>query len=329
MEAATNQSVPVRIVPLITVVLVLSLGWVAQGQFGEQPNKGPKLAPDEVVERWQIGVSVKAAEGTCGGLEGTVALPGDWPEQEAKIVSEDFSPFITRIDYRTVDNVKQLMIEVPELPGGEEAHALITYDISRHALLPPEDTTALIKANSKKLPKNMRHYLGPSPGIEMQHAKIKALAKRLAKDSADQSDWQKIEALFDWVRDNVKQIDQQKQPGAMQAMKDKQSNHEGLCFLFIALCRASDVPARTVWVPKYCYPEFYLQDADGNGYWFPCQIAGTRSFGGINESRPIWQKGDNFRLPEAPRETLRYIPPKLTGKGGNPQIEFVRKALGR
>lgn len=318
-----------RVVLLMTAATVVSFTGAAQAQFGEGPNKGPKLAPDEVVERWQIGVSVRAAEGPCAEIESTVALPGDWPEQEAKVVAEDFSPFITRIDYRTVDNVRQIVVAAPELPAGEEAHALITFDIVRHALLPPDDTTGLVKANPKKLPKNMRHYLGPSPGIEIQHAKIKALAKRLGQDSAEQSDWQKIETLFDWVRENVRQIDQQKRPGAAQALKDKQSNHEGLCFLFVALCRASDVPARTVWVPKYCYPEFYLQDADGNGYWFPCQVAGTRSFGGINENRPIWQKGDNFRTPEAPREPVRYIPPNLTAKGSNPQVDFVRKALGR
>lgn len=321
-----------RVVRLMTVAAVSVFGMfggAAQAQFGEGPNKGPKLAPDEVIERWQIGVSVRAVEGACSDIEGTVALPGDWPEQQAKIIAEDFSPFINRIDYRMVDNVKQLIVSAPELPAGEEAHALITIDISRHALLPPDDTAGLVKANPKKLPKNMRHYLGPSPGIEIQHAKIKALAKRLAQESAELSDWQKVEALFDWVRDNVQQIDQQKKPGAMQAFKDKQSNHEGMCFLFVALCRASDVPARTVWVPKYCYPEFYLQDADGNGYWFPSQIAGTRSFGGINENRPIWQKGDNFRLPEAPRDPVRYIPPNLTAKGSNPQVEFVRKALGR
>ena len=318
-----------RVVLLMTAATVFSFTGAAQAQFGEGPNKGPKLAPDEVVERWQIGVSVRAAEGPCAEIESTVALPGDWPEQEAKVVAEDFSPFITRIDYRTVDNVRQIVVAAPELPTGEEAHALITFDIVRHALLPPDDTTGLVKANPKKLPKNMRHYLGPSPGIEIQHAKIKALAKRLGQDSAEQSDWQKIETLFDWVRENVRQIDQQKRPGAAQALKDKQSNHEGLCFLFVALCRASDVPARTVWVPKYCYPEFYLQDADGNGYWFPCQVAGTRSFGGINENRPIWQKGDNFRTPEAPREPVRYIPPNLTAKGSNPQVDFVRKALGR
>lgn len=316
-------------VRLITVVSVLSFGSASWAQFGDVANQGPKLAPDEVIERWQIGLSVKAAEGPCGGIQGAVALPGDWPEQEAKVIAEDFSPFITHIDYRTVDNVKQLLVTIPELPAGEEAHALITFDISRHALLPPDDTAGLVKPNPKKLPKAMRHYLGPSPGIEIQHGKIKSLARRLAQESAEQTDWQKVEALFDWVRENIKQIDQQKQPGAMQAMKDKQSNHEGLCFLFIALCRASDVPARTVWVPKYCYPEFYLQDADGNGYWFPCQIAGTRSFGGINESRPIWQKGDNFRTPEAPRDPVRYIPPNLTGKGGNPHVDFVRKGLGR
>ncbi|MGH7140641.1 MAG: transglutaminase-like domain-containing protein, partial [Pirellulales bacterium] len=101
----------------------------------------------------------------------------------------------------------------------------------------------------------------------------------------------------------------------------------GMCWLFIALCRASEFPARTVWVPKYCYPEFYLEDADGHGYWFPCRVAGTREFGGINEHRPIWQKGDNFRVPERPREMTHYIPPELTVKGIEPGVNFVRELV--
>ena len=52
-----------------------------------------------------------------------------------------------------------------------------------------------------------------------------------------------------------------------------------------------------VWVPGHCYPEFYLEDAEGRGHWIPCQAAGTRAFGSMPEHRPILQKGDNFRVP--------------------------------
>lgn len=312
---------------LLALTILLILPSTAQGQDLDSGDGGPKLAKETTVERWKIGLVVSAQSGTCGDLHGTVALPVDWPEQDVKVVEEDISPYFSQTNYRTVDTVNQIVVDIARLPAGQEAAALLTYEITRRSQLPPEDTRSLVKVNPKKLPKDMRHYLGPSPSIESNHGKIKALAKKILQKAGDENDWHKVELLFDWVRDNIEARDKQSQPSAMQAMRDKASNHEGMCWLFIALCRSMEIPARTVWVPKYCYPEFYLQDADGHGYWFPCRVAGTREFGGINEHRPIWQKGDNFRLPDRPREMVHYLAPDLTGKGGEPSVVFVREAL--
>jgi hypothetical protein len=321
-------------VPSVTLWLAMSAAIglsspaTAQVFTDDDFGNGPKPGNEKTVERWKIGLVVTAKSGPCAGLTGSVALPGDWLEQEVKVVDEDFSALATKIGYREVDNVRQMVINIPQLPAGEEAAVLVTYEITRQALLAPDDPSKLVKADPKKLPKDIRPYLGPSPGIESQHGKIKALAKRiLAEKSASSNDWQKVEALFDWVRNNIENRDKQPKPGAMQTLRDKASNHEGLCWLFIALCRASEIPARTVWVPKYCYPEFYLQDEEGAGYWFPCRVAGTREFGGIDEHRPIWQKGDNFRTPERPRAAVPYIPPELSGKGGEPFVNFVREIV--
>lgn len=314
----------------VVLCLTLAFAAIATGVATgiDDPGAGPKLSAEKAVEHWKIGLVVTAKSGPCAGILGTVALPVDWPEQDVRVVKEDISPFASRVNYRMVDTVRQMVVSIEQLPGGEEAPALLTYEITRRSLAPPDNTSELVKANSKKLPKDVRPYLGPSPGIESQHGKIKALAKKILQDSsASATDWQKVEALFDWVRNNIESRDKQSQPSAVQTLRDKASNHEGLCWLFIALCRASEVPARTVWVPKYCYPEFYLQDAEGEGYWFPCRVAGTREFGGIDEHRPIWQKGDNFRTPDRPREAVRYIPPELSGKGGEPSVNFVREAL--
>lgn len=314
---------------LLALTILLTLTADGRGQDLDAGDAGPKLAKETTVERWKIGLVVSAQSGPCGDLHGTVALPVDWPEQDVKVVEEDMSPYISQTSYRTVDTVNQMVIDIARLPAGQEAAALLTYEITRRSQLPPEDTRALVKTNPKKLPKDLRHYLGPSPSIESNHGKIKALAKKILQKAAEENDWRKVEMLFDWVRDNIEARDKQPQPSAMQTLRDKASNHEGMCWLFIALCRSMEIPARTVWVPKYCYPEFYLQDAEDHGYWFPCRVAGTREFGGINEHRPIWQKGDNFRLPDRPREAVHYLPPDLTGKGGEPSVTFIRESLAR
>lgn len=312
------------------LLVVLFITAPAAGQVVSEGRKdgGPKISPEKSVEEWKIGLVVAAKSGPCGGMQGSFTLPVDWPEQQVRIVNEDYSP-LAQVNERMIDTVKQMVVTINQLPAGDEAPVLTTVEVTRHPLLPPADPSGLVKPNAKKLPKDLRIYLGPSPGIESQHGKIKALAKRLMQDASVRSDWQKVEAIFEWVRKNIEVRDKQPQPSAWQAFRDKASNHEGLCWLFIALCRASEIPARTVWVPKYCYPEFYLVDGEGEGYWFPCRVAGVREFGGIDERRPIWQKGDNFRVPERPREAMHYLPPDLTGKGGEPSVTFVRDALAK
>ena len=95
--------------------------------------------------------------------------------------------------------------------------------------------------------------------------------------------------------------------------------------LFIAMCRAKKIPARTVWVPDHCYAEFYLMAKNNQGYWLPCQVAGTRQFGEMEEYKPILQKGDRFKVPEK-RSVQRYLAEhcKLNAKT-KPSVGFVRK----
>ena len=83
-----------------------------------------------------------------------------------------------------------------------------------------------------------------------------------------------------------------------------------------------------VHVLMHCYPEFYLEDAEGNGYWFPCQAAGTRQFGCLEEYRPILQKGDRFKTPE--QSIRRYVAEFFKAdkvQGGKPKPKFVQELL--
>ena len=67
--------------------------------------------------------------------------------------------------------------------------------------------------------------------------------------------------------------------------------------LFVALCRAAEIPARIVWVPEFCYAEFYLLDKNGEGHWLPCSPAGAKAFGEMPDTKLMLAKGDNFRPP--------------------------------
>jgi hypothetical protein len=170
--------------------------------------------------------------------------------------------------------------------------------------------------------------LGPSPYIESRHPKVTSAAREAVAEAP--TDWQKVEAIYDWVRSNVNHVSGELK-GAARALYDKEGDTDELTSLFIAMCRSQKIPARTVFVLGHCYAEFYLEDDEGQGFWFPCQPAGVRSFGAIDEMRPILQKGDNFKNPENPKERLRFVTEYFTAAGrggGKPRVQFISELVG-
>jgi hypothetical protein len=310
------------------LALVILAGFPIPGlaQFKQGDAKGARLG-DSQVQRWQAGTIVSAGGGPCVGIVAYVPVPTDWPEQEVRVVAEDVSPS-AKISYQTVDSTVKLMtVRIGRLLAGDQAKALVSLEIKRFALLPPENTDIYELPDTAKLDRTIRTYLAPSPYIESRNAKIRTLAKEIGADK--KKAWDKVEAIYDWVREKV-QYKNGPLKGAAAALHDGFGDCEELTSLFIAICRAGDIPARTVWIPGHCYPEFYLVDDEGNGHWFPCQAAGSRAFGGIPEFRPILQKGDNFRPPYGRgNERQRYLAEHLAGSGGKPRVQFVRKLLSQ
>jgi hypothetical protein len=281
----------------------------------------------ESVQFIQLGLTVESQGGECRGIHGTTPMPIEWPEQSIRVASEDITPNVAHVDYRMVGGtVQQMIIDVPFVAPNEKVNALVTLEVTKRAIVAPTDTSRYVIADKKKLKPDVRIYLGPSPKIESRHAKIKSTGREFLEGKEEASAWEKVEAIYDGVRERVKYKNGPLK-GALAALKDGEGDCEELTSLFIAICRANDIPARTVWVPGHCYPEFYLWDETETGYWFPCQAAGDRAFGEIDEKRPILQKGDNFRDPDRPKQQLRYLSEYLTGKGGKPKVKFVREAV--
>ncbi|NLF67881.1 MAG: transglutaminase domain-containing protein [Candidatus Anammoximicrobium sp.] len=307
------------------LAIVLSTGSLAPAQLG-QPKPAEDVRLDkQLTQRWQVGVRINAVGGPCAGLRGSIPVPAEWPEQQVRVVNEEVSPLVSRVTYRDLGGVRQMQFSIPQLPPGELATALVTFEITRSSVLPPENTAQY--QIPKNLPVAIRFDLGISPAIECRHPAIRAKAKELVADK--ESAWKQVEAIYDWVRDNVKHQDGPLK-GAAASLREGSGSRDDLTCLFIALCRASGVPARTVFVVDNVYAEFYLQDEAGQGSWFPCQVAGTREFGGMSDHRPILQKGDHLRVPDEHKDPQRFVAEFLTGKGGRggrPQVEFVRKLL--
>jgi hypothetical protein len=298
----------------------------ARAQFEDVKSLGIRL-DKTVVEKIKIGISVTAQGGPCNGMTGSVPVPTEWPEQKVQILKEDVTPNVSKIEYRQLaaGTAKQMIVHFGHLAPGTEAHALVTFEITRRTILPPEDTSIFKTARYPEKEKDAAAYLAPSPYIESRHPKIVSLAKEVTEGKEN---WEKVEAICDAVRDKIK-FKNGDLKGALKGLTDGTGDCEEFSSLFIAMCRAVDVPARTVWVPGHCYSEFYLVDDKGKGNWFPVQSAGAKSFGGIPETRPILQKGDNFHDPDRPKDHLRYVNEFLRGstaKGaGKPSVQFVQE----
>lgn len=317
-----------RALQLLLVVCSIAIVGLASHRQASASDSVAPWAPrlgDESVVYVRIGMVITAEGGACRGIEGTTPVPIEWPEQQVEIIDEDVSAHVDRVSYRMVGGtVQQMLVRVPFLAAGDEARTVVTFEVRRRAVVEPETTAELIVPASRDLENLVRLYLRPSKGIESTNRRIKQQAREVSE--GQQTAWQKVEAIYDWVRDNVEYVDGPFK-GALRALRDGDGDCEELSSLFIAMCRAEGIPARTVWVPGHCYPEFYLHDAEGNGFWFPCQAAGSREFGAMQETRPILQKGDNFRDPDRPREAQRYVSEFLTGAGGKPKVRFIREVV--
>ncbi len=276
-------------------------------------------------QRYRCGLELDTAAANCRGIITTFPLLRVWPEQEIELLAADVDPVFGRWQTRDLDQlVTQFVSGIPALTANTQASALFTYNVTRYRIAPPEKTDDLVIP--RKLSRDLRQFLASSPYIEPGSARIRAAVREIEEIPAG-TPWQRVETIYDYVREKITYVEGDIK-SADEALKDGTGDCEELTSAFVAICRTMRIPARMVHVLMHCYPEFYLEDADGNGYWFPCQAAGTRQFGCMEEYRPILQKGDRFKTPE--QSIRRYVAEFFKAdkvQGGKPKPKFVQELL--
>src|SRR5262249_43861196 len=243
---------------VVTAMTLVVLAARADEPAAEQPAAA--ASAESRTQKWEFGISVRAVGGPCAGLLGTFPVPSDWPEQQVKVIGEQISPTVQRHSYRPSDGLKQMVFEVPQLPGGSTAECFITFEITKRAQLAPKDTAGLVIP--KAPPRDVKKHLNPSPLIEVSNAKVRALARELPEGKA--TAWEQVQAILDGVREKVKYEPDNKNvfKGAIGALRDGKADREDLTATFVAVCRAAKIPARMVWSMDYCYAEFYLEEKE-------------------------------------------------------------------
>ncbi len=329
--------------PFVCLAIVALAATLAHSAAAESETPEPtapaadaaRFGPPHVMQ-YRVGAEITATRGPCRDIVAMVCVPLECPEQQVKIIHEDFSPEVRDVTYRMLgDGARQMLISVPALPDGATARAVLTVEVTTHPVLPPEKTDHL--KIPEKLGRSIRKYTTGSPYIEVNHRLIRALGKEtMAAVDPAATDWQKVEAIYDKVLEKVEYVEGDDK-SALDSLRDKQADCQGRSMLFIALCRANKIPARMVWVDGHAYAEFYLESEaagrpgePGKGEWYPIESAGTRAFGEMPLARPILQKGDNFRVPERD-DRLRYASDFLIGfpvpGSGKPKARYIREQV--
>ena len=294
-----------------------------------QPNDNPAYGvsyEDGEVTYWEFGLRIKSSSNSTG-ITATVPIPISWPEQTVSVIAENKTDNLRKLTYKKLaGDVQQLVIRATKLNAGETAEASVILRVDKRHINSPVDITKLQFAS--KVPSKLRQYLRPSPYIESNHKRIKEIAAELTFDDSIPA-FKQVEKIYRWVRDKIEYQERDEMKTCLESLDSGTGDCFELSSLFIAICRARKIPARAVWIPGHMYPEFYLEDELGNGHWIPCQAAGDFSFGDMIESRPIVQKGDNFKLPQE-KKRVRFVMPRLRADNAGPNglaIEFINRQL--
>jgi len=298
------------------------------GQEVREPVRSPEALPPRTYEtqRWEFGLEIQG-NGLATGIIATVPIPIEWPEQSIQVVEEKQSDGVTRISYKELgDQSKQMIIKIDRLNAGDVLIGSVVMDIDKRVVEGPHDPTRYRFATAKET-RTMRKYLRSSPHIETTNRRVRQFVDTIPVNETD-SAWEQVQTIYEFLRDHIEYEFDTQIRSCMEAIECQRGDCEELSSLFIAACRNRKIPARAVWIPDHTFAEFYLVDDQGKGHWFPAQLAGDYAFGSMQESRPILQKGDRFKIADHPKE-LRYVQPTLKARHAEaaPSLKWIMQRI--
>jgi hypothetical protein len=258
-------------------------------------------------------------------IAGTV-MPAEFPEQKfvqdwkgAKTESAGSAPCRVSVQRLSHDSQQMLMM-AESLAEGQVAIARCVFrmQLTKSYLGFGRDQFPAKQDFSRKA---MRQYLGTSPGLNIRSA---AVAETLKKTGgADSHPWDRALTYQHWVFENIKGRPQ-KYTSVESAIKKGVGDCEERAGVFIALCRASGIPARLVWIPSHCWAEILLIDHDKKPHWIPVHTAAYSWFGWTGVHELVLQKGDNIRIPQNGKR-VRLVYDHYRCEGKKPKIEYTAK----
>jgi transglutaminase-like putative cysteine protease len=162
---------------------------------------------------------------------------------------------LEKAEFWTYAPVKQTATQRCENLEGSHPYELITDDLGNQILhftlanLPPHGARiVMIKAElslsetpRKPFPQQADGFLQPEKYIEADHPEILQLARKLKAPKTETT----VRNIFDYVAGNIRYTGYvRNDQGALYALRKKQGDCTEYMYLFTALCRANQIPAR-------------------------------------------------------------------------------------
>ncbi len=263
-----------------------------------------------------IGIQIEG-QGNAANVYATTAVPVELPEQKINDVRIETEGCEAKIRSLSLE-AGQLMLGASSLARGQTigalAHFRLTLSKAYHGY--QQDQFPAEQVISKEFRKL---YLYDSPGIQTRQKAVRDLAVEIAGQL--DHPWDKAKTFHEWVWTNIK-ARRGVYTSVLEAIKQRVGDCEERAAVFVALCRASDIPARLVWVPNHNWAEFHLTDSAGQGHWIPAHTSAYSWFGWTGAHELVLQKGDNIAVPEKSKP-LRLLADWMQWQGSRPQAKYV------
>jgi hypothetical protein len=298
--------------PAYTVMPVVGDGkWT----WNEPPSEGRGYLEERPYDV-SIGIEMEGT-GTATDIISTTTAPVSYPEQliESVMVEVDGCEAEVR---ELMPGAGQLMLVAPSIEKGQTIKATAYFKLKLFKqYMAYERNQFPIKQD---IPADVRRTsLGDSPGIETRSKRVKDLATELV--GSQKHPWDRARAFAEWIPRHI-QAQLGSYTGVDTALETSRGDCEEMAGIFVALCRAVNIPARLVWIPNHTWSEFYLVDEDKKGHWIPVHTACYFWFGWNGAHELVLQKGDRVQVPERHRQ-FRLMDDWTRYSGPRPEIRYT------
>lgn len=302
--------------PTYSIIPIVGDGkWI----WREPPAEGTGYLEQREFEV-RVGVTA-TAELDASPFRASTVAPTAHPEQEILDVRLETSGCAAELQ-TLCDTANQLAVAADRIAAGQTitAEAIFRIRLAKSYLGYVREQFPA----QQSLPRTWnRRDLGDSPGIETKLDSLRKIVEQVA--GKIEHPWDKAQAFHAWVHENIKGV-----PGdytsVRKALQTRRGDCEERAGVFVALCRASGIPARLVWVPNHAWAEFLLIDQSERLHWIPAHTAAYSWFGWTGAHEVILQKGDKIFQPGLD-ENVRLVKDWFRCGGVKPKITYTAKVI--